>query len=247
MSTDNFVSQVREGDTDLYNLQEERHFGDVSDYWYNCGGFALSTYNWYNCGGFALSAYNWYRPCNTQKGTVHIDTDEEETPEVYLHKCLKDMYNDFKGRLRPISSPTDPITSDEYVIAFHIGYGLDYQGANSGYSFHFRRLVQGIWFEKWGRIPPMYVPNNDVEDWYHTYFQPLLHTVYLAYKYPNKEVYEEDLGIFSDYLPGSEMYEYVQQKAKEGYSLEEARDLYLDEFIRNPQSTQTQPTQVQSF
>ena len=234
MSTGNFVLQAREDDTDLYNIQGGRHFGDVSDYWHNCGGFALST-------------YNWYCPYDIQKSLEHIDTDEVGVPEVYLHKCLEGMYSDFKERLSPISSPTDPITPDEYIIAFRIGCGLDYQGADSGYSFHFRRLVQGIWFEKWGRNSPMYVPNNDVEDWHHTCFYPLLHTVYLAYKYPNKEAYEEDLDIFSDYLPGSEMYEYVQQKAKDGYSLEEARDMYLDEFIRNPQSTQTQPTQVQSF
>lgn len=95
----------------------------------------------FNCGGYALETYNWICPYDTDEdsdrlfddwyNTMSSDEKLEETVEWMLHNVPD---------LRRVNGVED-LEDDEYLIAYKCGYS----------DFHYcKRLPSGIWMHKMG-------------------------------------------------------------------------------------------------
>jgi hypothetical protein len=117
----------------MLNLDKKRNKKNVSHRVYNCGGYALNT-------------YNWYRPAEN----IDFDYGKEEMTEeemaIQTQKCVDFMIKQFGGLLRVIQGSWE-LQKDEYMIAFKIdGGGND--------DFHYcKRLKNGHWYHKQGQFP----------------------------------------------------------------------------------------------
>jgi hypothetical protein len=131
---------------------------------YNCGGYALNTYNWYKPyeGAFEWREqliYEWLDEYYDENGL--ICSPQEAMREVENRLLLRDalyMMRQFKGRLRRISSVED-LWADERLIAYRIGIKYDFDEVDETFScididFHYRfcyaNSEDAIWFEKMG-------------------------------------------------------------------------------------------------
>lgn len=139
-----FVS--REGDDDFLNRRHERNSDNTDGYMYNCGGFALGTYNWY------------FPYCEEEREEICIELGESDNSEVenanaLLKIDLEWMLEEFGGQLRVINS-FDDLKPDERLIAYRVGFDSDAyrnEGPCDAYDFHFKVYVDGAgWYEKCG-------------------------------------------------------------------------------------------------
>ena len=103
----------------------------------------------YNCGGFALGTYNWYLPYEQRDedwAWYFEEFDEgyltaEEAVTGLTNTCVDFMLNDING-IRIIEEESE-IKKNEYAIAFRIGFLDD--------DFHYaRRSDEGVWYHKMG-------------------------------------------------------------------------------------------------
>lgn len=103
----------------------------------------------YNCGGFALGTYNWYLPyehcyedwINYFEQFNEGSLTEEEAITGLTNTCVDFMLNDING-IRIIEDESE-IKKNEYAIAFRIGFAED--------DFHYaRRSDEGVWYHKMG-------------------------------------------------------------------------------------------------
>lgn len=87
----------------------------------------------YNCGGYALGTFNWFCPYGSYDGdTLHGRCSKETTLKNFTRYILLT----FEERIRIISKIEEK-TKDEYVIAFRIGF----------HDFHFiKRGDNGVWY-----------------------------------------------------------------------------------------------------
>lgn len=100
----------------------------------------------YNCGGYALETYDWYRPSDDCFFDYGIDEMDEATMLEQTQKCVDYMLNQFKGLLRVIQG-TWELKENEYMIAFKID-------ANGENDFHYmKRGNNGQWYHKMGGCP----------------------------------------------------------------------------------------------
>lgn len=95
----------------------------------------------YNCGGYALGTFNWYLPYEDYDcSTWSLYYDRGMTPDGMADFYAEFMLKDFLGRLRQIKSVKEK-TLDEKVIAFRCGES----------DFHFCvRGDNGVWYHKPG-------------------------------------------------------------------------------------------------
>lgn len=95
----------------------------------------------YNCGGYALGTFNWYLPYeNYDYSAQSLYFGKGMAPDEMVDFYAKFMLKDFFGKLRQINSIKEK-TSDEKVIAFRC----------CKYDFHFCvRGDNGVWYHKPG-------------------------------------------------------------------------------------------------
>lgn len=109
----------------------------------------------YNCGGYALNTYNWFCPYGSYDGdTLHGRRSKETTLKNFTRYILLT----FEERIRIISKVEEK-TKDEYVIAFRIGYS----------DFHFmKRGDNGVWYHKPGSNTIRRIKKTEVfsDAWY---------------------------------------------------------------------------------
>jgi hypothetical protein len=126
----------------LLNLDKLRNRTNVSQRRYNCGGYALNT-------------FNWYRPSDDEDFDYgEFEMDEEEMA-IQTQKCVDYMLEQFDGLLRVIKG-TWELKENEYMIAFKI----DGNGQN---DFHYcKRAKNGHWYHKMGQCPIMRIKKEKV-------------------------------------------------------------------------------------
>ena len=109
----------------------------------------------YNCGGYALNTYNWFCPYGSlREDSLRNGYSLEVTLENFTNYILKT----FETRIRRISEVKER-KKDEYVIAFRVGYT----------DFHFaKRGDNGVWYHKPGSNTIRRIKKTEVfsETWY---------------------------------------------------------------------------------
>ena len=101
----------------------------------------------YNCGGFALGTFDWYRPYSYEEDGYIFEFDEDEFGSWYdynewlLNVTVSHMLDTIDG-LRLIEN-VSKLKENEYAIAYRVGAEIE--------DFHYmRRSDEGRWFEKQG-------------------------------------------------------------------------------------------------
>ena len=107
----------------------------------------------YNCGGYALSTYNWFCPNTNAEKYYNMDIEERVNYSVrYIIRFFG------KEKIRVIHSIEEK-TSTEYIIAFRVG----------DEDFHFmKRGDNGVWYHKPGSNTIRRIKKEEVfaEKWY---------------------------------------------------------------------------------
>ena len=119
----------------------------------------------YNCGGYALETFNWYRPLDIG---CNMDFDTKEEIDEYLEKSVTSMLRDFKD-LRVINDIKE-LTEEEYAIAYRVG----------NMDFHYmRRGDNGIWYHKCGGMDDIHTIKKEqvfAKEWVNPYDSNCLYT-----------------------------------------------------------------------
>lgn len=104
----------------------------------------------YNCGGFALGTYNWYDPF-VQIGEPYMPIFKPVDYMEIFYFAKKMICTEFEGLIRNIQN-LEEIKNDEYGVAFRIGS-----------DFHFYKQIKGgMWMEKKGKFAPELIPQEKV-------------------------------------------------------------------------------------
>ena len=100
----------------------------------------------YNCGGYALGTYDWFVPYRCSYSDEYLEDDVEEfwresgynidDYNIMAERCINEMIYYFNGKLREIKKISDA-KADERVIAFRFGAG----------DFHF--MIKGRKGHQW--------------------------------------------------------------------------------------------------
>ena len=100
----------------------------------------------YNCGGYALGTYDWFVPYRCSYSDEYLEDDVEEfwresehnidDYNIMAESCINEMIYYFNGKLREIKKVSDA-KADERVIAFRFGAG----------DFHF--MIKGRKGHQW--------------------------------------------------------------------------------------------------
>lgn len=96
----------------------------------------------YNCGGYALGTFNWYLPYESyEESTWALHFEHNMSVNEIAHYYENYLLSDFFEIIRPIKS-TDELAENEKAIAFRVG--ID--------DFHFCVYRKDIgWYHKPGR------------------------------------------------------------------------------------------------
>lgn len=110
----------------------------------------------YNCGGYALNTFNWYLPRSSDFFWSYSSNLDEVTD--YMVNC---MLQDFNGRLRVIENENET-KNNETCIAFRVG----------GSDFHYaKKSKNGQWRHKMGDSSHIdYMTKKElysIEGWYY--------------------------------------------------------------------------------
>ena len=96
----------------------------------------------YNCGGYALGTFNWYLPFINESEHIPLDFETMEEAEALTDHCVKSMLLEFKSRNLRVVDNLSCLKINEYAFAFRI---------SSDGDFHYvRRHTNGNWFHKCG-------------------------------------------------------------------------------------------------
>lgn len=100
----------------------------------------------YNCGGYALGTYDWFVPYSCSHSDEYLEDDVEkfwresgyniDDYNIMAERCVNEMIYYFNGKLREIKKVSDA-KADERVIAFRFGAG----------DFHF--MIKGRKGHQW--------------------------------------------------------------------------------------------------
>lgn len=100
----------------------------------------------YNCGGFALQSFDWYCPHSFDdyyQNTLEEGCEDAVYSEECLEDCVADILSSFGDALRVIDHPDE---STGKVIGFRCG-----SSEYGEVDFHFIvRLPNGRWYQKCG-------------------------------------------------------------------------------------------------
>lgn len=105
---------------------------------------------YYNCGGFAMETFEWYHPGNGSWPPAYDETAPDLRREL-TRACVEAMLEDFPDTLRVINNLSE-LREGEYAIAFRISTkdgDVD--------DFHFvKRGENHQWYEKRGNSRPIH-------------------------------------------------------------------------------------------
>lgn len=122
---------------DAYNVEGTRNKKNVQGWQYNCGGYALETFNW-------IAPYDTYED---SERLVDCDewSDEEYDFDERAEKLFEWMLENVPD-LRRVDGPDVETSSDEVLVGFKTGWGPSFEG-----DFHYiKRSPKGLWFHKPG-------------------------------------------------------------------------------------------------
>lgn len=99
----------------------------------------------YNCGGYALETYNWYLPYDDPDEFYMGYYKTQEQEERLLTRFTEYILNDFPGKIRVIEDEAK-VLPDEYLVALRIG----------PHDFHFLKNSKRHWEGKMGSNPKIF-------------------------------------------------------------------------------------------
>ena len=125
----------------------------------------------FNCGGYALGTYNWILPCDTDEDADELfevnlwledieDIDFDRRAEI----CATWMLNNIPN-LRRVDSPDEKLADDEWLIGFKMGLGPSGDG-----DFHYiKRTPTGRFYHKPGSAKIMRMSKKEAlsDSWMH--------------------------------------------------------------------------------
>lgn len=129
---------------------------------------SIITESDYNCGGYALETYDWYLPYGYDEDREDAVNElilegcsETEIYSILRDRDLSNMLRDFKDRIRIIHNELEAL-ENERIIAYRffiefISYGGAVYYDNS--DFHYRVKTSTGWVEKNGCAPVSKVKN----------------------------------------------------------------------------------------
>ena len=167
-------------DLDIDNIDEDIDIKNGEDY-LNRNNYRNSENTDkcdYNCGGFALNTFNWYKPYEGafewreqllidwssdyyEEGKLVYDPETvvKELENRLLTRDVLYMLRQFKGKLRRVNG-FDDLWEGERLIAYRIGIQYNYDECEEVFSdfdidFHYRYFDPklGYWVEKLGGGP----------------------------------------------------------------------------------------------
>lgn len=167
-------------DLDIDNIDEDIDIKNGEDY-LNRNNYRNSENTDkcdYNCGGFALNTFNWYKPYEGafewreqllidwssdyyEEGKLIYDPETvvKELENRLLTRDVLYMLRQFKGKLRRVNG-FDELWEGERLIAYRIGIQYNYDECEEVFSdfdidFHYRYFDPklGYWVEKLGGGP----------------------------------------------------------------------------------------------
>lgn len=149
---------------DPYNHSNSRNVNNTCKAVYNCGGYALDLFAWYCPWGLEV------QESETPLARAYWQGDWFGTDEMFAptFKCVQNMLAEIPT-LRLLTGINDPITDNEYMLAFRISCDGD---------FHFaKRGNNGVWHHKRGsrdEIETMTILELLDESWLGRYDGPLV-------------------------------------------------------------------------
>ena len=147
------------GDTDLHNRLGNRDEFNTNQFEYNCGGWALKTFNWYLPYGAYDADYSddsrqdFFREC-----AEGIDLDSLSGMDIFYEKVLKEdtnyMLKDFEDEgLKLVENPED-LSPMKNLIAYRVvvypQYNCDGNIEFFDADFHYMVREDGVWTSKCG-------------------------------------------------------------------------------------------------
>lgn len=159
----------------------------------------------YNCGGFALSTYDWLCPYvrtddSTDKYDLPDGTYTDEEREFIIEHLIEDGWTEadieeeilhcdvnFLLGEYPFLEPVELAECDlsDTVIAYRIFINIDEElGIVEDTDFHFKVRINGFWFEKMGNEPIRLCQLEDANPW--VVNEELQYTSSIAYFCINK-------------------------------------------------------------
>lgn len=96
----------------------------------------------YNCGGYALGTFNWYMPFLDEESHISLEFGSYEEAATLTSHCVKCMLIEFRERNLRLIPSLDCLEENEYAFAFRI--------ASDGDFHYVRRHTSGKWFHKQG-------------------------------------------------------------------------------------------------
>ena len=94
---------------------------------------------YYNCGGYALGTYNWYRPYHYNEDYFMDEPIPAKHRNTVARRCAKQILEDFPN-LKLITRKEMGNYTGKKIILFRVGKD----------DFHFRVRKDGKWSEKLG-------------------------------------------------------------------------------------------------
>jgi len=129
----------------------------------------------YNCGGYALGTYDWFKPYDydseDREDIIYERYCDGESRESIRDSLLFDdidyMLDYFKGQLHQV----DPskVDDSEDLICYRISVIIDEEDDNYPFihsDFHFKVRRDGEWSEKLGEDLPQNCELRPNEDWF---------------------------------------------------------------------------------
>lgn len=131
---------------DYFNDKKERNMSNTPIDMYNCGGYALKTFNWY-------LPYGKYNHLDIAEALYEKGMSKEEIQDEILKEDLQTLLSDFNGKLIYISS-IEEASPEDTVVAYRLYLKIfeeeDEMCENIDTDFHFRVRINNLWSEKCG-------------------------------------------------------------------------------------------------
>lgn len=150
---------------DYLNSDGRRNIDNTSRFDYNCGGYALNTFNWYyprdifNSKNFKKPEDEWR--CRDQTIGNILKNSNNNINTILNTYALRDSYymiQNFNGKLRRINSLKD-LKKNERIIAYRLGY--DKNSLECDFHFIFKDYGDNKWSHKMGALK---IENNKFTD-----------------------------------------------------------------------------------
>lgn len=127
----------------------------------------------YNCGGFALNTFNWFCPfdedyedrCNRISCKVYNMTMGSR--QLFQQQLLQEESSYILKKIPLIQVVSDPhhISKGKNLIAYRNGIFWDETFEEFQYDFHFKIRYKGKWYEKQGKKEIKTCRLNPYKDW----------------------------------------------------------------------------------